>query len=112
MPKINKREIVSRLVEVPDKARRVFWAKEMSLLKRLEVKYPLEFLRALTFQKKFDSLAVFLGGGLVKELESRFYQFNYKPTMRDDKVDINAEKYGEDVNIPSKSKTVKDFLNE
>lgn len=113
MPKINKRNIVHKLVEVPEKGRRPFWAKEMTLLKRLESLYPLEFLAALSFPQKFNSLAVFLSGPLVKELESRFYQFNYKPKVSTpEKVDFRAEKHGPDITIASKPKTIKDFLYE
>jgi hypothetical protein len=113
MPKINKRDIIKSLVEVPPKGLRPFWAKEMTLLKRLEAKYPLEFIAVLKFPKKFESLAVLLGGPLVKELESRFYQFNYQPKMSTpEKVDFGAEKYGADLTIADKPKTVKDFLDE
>jgi len=113
MPKINKRSIIHNLVEVPSKGRRTFWAKEMTLLKKLEGKYPLDFLSALRFYKKFDSIAVFLSGPLAKELKSRYYQYNYRPKFSTpEKVDFRAEKYGEDVTIASKQKTVRDFLNE
>jgi hypothetical protein len=113
MPKINKREIIHNLVLVPNKGRRTFWAKEMTLLKRLESLYPLEFLAVLKFSKKFDSLAILLSGPLTKELKSRYYQYNYKPkSVTPQKIHLNAEKYGGDATITSKQKTVKDFLNE
>lgn len=112
MPKINQRDIVGNLVEIPDKSRRPFWAKEMTLLKKLLSKYPIEFLSVLKFSNKFDSLAVLCAGPLVKELESRYYQWQYISKPPVESIPKDAEKIGEDFIILRKQKTIKDFLNE
>jgi hypothetical protein len=112
MPKIKKKDIIFNLIDVPANGRRPFWAKEMTFLKRLEGKYPIEFLNVLKFSKKFDSLAILLTGPLAKELESRFFQFNYKPKISSTIIPPEAEKIGGDRIIIHKAKTTKDFLNE
>ena len=84
----------------------------MTLLKRLEAKYSLDFLKVVKFPNKFESLMLLSSGPLAKELDSRWYQFHWVPKMEEPKkVEITAEKIGQDVTIASKPKTIKDFLN-
>ena len=45
----NRKEILARLIEIPDKGKRAFWSREMMFLKKLEGRYSLDFLKVLTF---------------------------------------------------------------
>jgi hypothetical protein len=113
MPKLNKRDIVGQLIDIPEKGRRPFWAREMTFLKKLEEKYSLDFLKVLSFPRKFDSLAILLTGPLAVEVESRWKQFHFRPSMTvPKKIEKDADKFGDDVTIASEPKTIKDFLNE
>ena len=55
----NKRDIIFRLVEVPDKGRRPFFAREMKLLNDLCDRYSLEFMDIVDFGRKIDSMAYY-----------------------------------------------------
>ena len=65
----NKREILFRLLEVPDKGRRPFFAREMKMLNTLCERYSLEFMDIVSFTKKFDSLAYILSDKLKKKMD-------------------------------------------
>jgi len=110
--KIRRQDIIDRLVEVPDGSDRRFWAKEMTMLKRLEKRYNLEFLNELTFFKKVDSLMLLSSKELRPTLDLKFKKFNYRP-VKDPELEYNIseEKFGEDRQIEHAPKTTREFLN-
>ena len=108
----NKREILFRLLEVPDKGRRPFFAREMKMLNTLCERYSLEFMDIVSFTKKFDSLAYILSDKLKKKMDEKFRAFNFRVHFSKYKLYHIGEKVGEDAVIPPKNKTIKDFLNE
>ena len=108
----NKREILFRLLEVPDKGRRPFFAREMKMLNDLCERYSLEFMAIVDFGKKFDSLAYLVSEKLRGALDQKFRAFNFRVDLSKYEVYHIGEKVGEDKSLPQKRKTVKDFLDE
>jgi hypothetical protein len=108
----NKREIIFRLIEVPDKGRRPFFAREMKLLNDLCDRYSLEFMDIVNFGKKFDSLAYLVSPKLKGVLDEKFRAFNFKVDLSKYKTYDIGEKVGEDSVITPRKRTVKDFLDE
>ncbi len=108
----NKREIVFRLLEVPDKGRRPFFAREMKMLNDLCERYSLEFMNIVDFGKKFDSLAYLVSDKLKDTLDQKFRAFNFKVDLSKYEVYHIGDKVGEDGAVPPKRKTVRDFLDE
>ncbi len=108
----NKREIIFRLLEVPDKGRRPFFAREMKMLNGLCERYSLEFMNIVNFGKKFDSLAYLVSDKLKSTLDEKFRAFNFRVDLSKYEVYHIGEKVGQDKTIKPKKKTVKDFLNE
>lgn len=106
--KINKRNIVKNLVEVPVKADKSFWIKEMSILNKLSETYGIEFLAHLVPEKKVPSLAFYFAEWVQKKLESQRNQFYYRPE-KTPTIEL-TEKVGEDKVIKTK-KTLKEFLS-
>ena len=59
--KFKKRDVISRLIEIPKTQKRPFWAREMKMLNSLMEEFPnQEFWQKVRFTKKYDSLAYFL----------------------------------------------------
>lgn len=110
--KINKTKILQRLTEVPDKQKRIFYAREMKFLNALCERYSLEFMNIVDFGRKFDSLAYLVSPKLKTTLDVKFRAFNYK-FDKDQYPSYNlGEKSGEDRKATTKPKTIRDFLNE
>jgi len=111
--KINKKSIIIRLVELPKSGMRIFWPKEMTLLKKLEEKYSIEFLNELSLSKKYNSLAVLFNEDFAKEIDRRFKNFNYKPKSYEDfSCKVQKNKFDSDKQYNKPIKSIKDFLNE
>tara|TARA_R110002020_G_scaffold145558_7_gene319004 strand:- start:5156 stop:5491 length:336 start_codon:yes stop_codon:yes gene_type:complete len=109
---LNKREIIFRLLEVPDKGRRPFFAREMKMLNDLCDRYSQDFMSIVTFDKKFDSLAYLVSEKLKDVLDQKFRAFNFRVDFsKYPKYNIGS-KEGEDIKIKRRTKTIKDFLNE
>lgn len=110
--KLNKFKILSRLVDIPDKNKKIFYLKEFKLMKILTERYSLEFVSIIDFGKKFDSLAYLVSSKLKGTLDQKWRAFNYK-VDKSKYVEYNiGEKFGEDKIIKSRNKNTKDFLNE
>ena len=108
----NKREIIFRLLEVPDKGRRPFFAREMKMLNDLCERYSLEFMDIVDFGKKFDSLAYLVSEKLRDALDQKFRAFNFRVDLSKYQTYDVGEKVGEDAMVSPKRKTIRDFLNE
>ena len=110
--KINKRELLKKFVSFPKKDLRLFFAREMKLLNDLIEKYSIEFVQALSLDKKYESVAIILCESFKPEIDKRFTSFNYKTdySLYND-VAISENKSGEDSAVKFKPKTIRDFLN-
>jgi hypothetical protein len=106
--KINKQKLLDRLVEKPSQKIREWAMKEFTLLKRLEEKYPLEFLNQIKFPKKLPSLAVLYSDWGEKELAQKYRAYQYVPPL-EEKIELSQEKFGEDV-VVEKKLTLRNWL--
>ena len=110
--KINKKQLLKKFVEFPKTGIRLFFSREMHLLNALIERYSIEFVNALTLNKKFDSMAVIISDALKPEIDKRFRNFNYRiDHSKYEEIKLSDLKSGEDFQIKIKPKTVKDFLN-
>ena len=109
---LNKREILFRLLDVPEKGRRPFFAREMKMLNDLIERYSQEFMSCISFDKKFDSLAYLTSPKLKGTLDEKFRAFNFRVDLSRYEVYDIGEKVGHDKVVLPKKKTVKDFLDE
>lgn len=109
----NRKDILARLVIIPDKGKRPFWSREMMFLKKLEERYSLDFLKVITFPKKYDSLAYLVSKELKDTMDKKWKHFNYKVDISKYESYAIGEKCGKDY-IPedNKLKNTKKFLNE
>lgn len=86
--------------------------REMKFLNILCERYSLEFMNAMTFDKKLDSLAYLVSEKLKETLDKKFRAFNFKiDSSRYERYDI-GDKVGEDPLVERKKLTIKYFLNE
>jgi len=106
--KINRKKIISNLVEIPQEATIRFWQKEMTLLKRLEKKYGIDFLAQLQEEKKLPTLAFLFAEWKAKLLDIEHKEFYYNRLHKEDLS--TEEKIGNDAQIKVK-KTIKQFLS-
>lgn len=115
MPKTkgpNKRDILFRLLDVPAKGRRPFFAREMKMLNDLCERYSQDFMSIVDFGRKFDSLAYLVSDKLKQRLDEKFRAFNFRVDLSKYEVYDIGEKVGDDRFVRPKAKTVKDFLDE
>ncbi len=107
---IDKRQIILRLVEVPAKNKRPFWAKEMKLLNGLVEEYDNpRFWSKVKFSMIFPSLAYLKTEFGRRDLRRKYIEFNFDiaPTKE---YNLGG-KIGEDKSYIKKPKTIKDFLS-
>jgi hypothetical protein len=110
--KINKKHILAKLTLVPLKDKRLFYMREMKFLNILCERYSLEFMNAMTFDKKLDSLAYLVSDKLKDTLDQKFRAFNFKiDYSRYEQYHI-GDKVGDDPVMEKKKVTIKHFLNE
>ena len=110
MKKLNKRDLIKKLVVEPDKQKRMFWAREMKLLNDLMEMFPNEdFWRRVSINL-VPSLAVLRSGQGLKQIQKKYREFNYKIPP---KIEITlGEKSGDDKIISKKPKTIRQFIDE
>jgi hypothetical protein len=105
-----KKKVIEKLLNVPDKQKRLFWGREIKTLNILIEVYPeSKFWKGLTFPQKLDSMILFRSGYYQQELKRRYnlYKYNIPP-----KKEITlGDKTGKDYTSKKKVKTIKDFLS-
>ena len=107
----DKKKIIERLVDVPVKGRRPFWAREMTLLKRvLALQSNLKFWHKVSFGEKFPSLAYLLTDIGKGQIRRKYNEFSFEiPAVKSYNL---GEKIGEDKIVHRKKKTIRSFLAE
>ena len=104
--------MLARLVEIPEKNKRFFYAREMKMLNDLCDRYSEGFMMIVSFDKKFDSLAYLVSPKLKDLLDQKFRAFNYVVDKSKYPEYNLGEKTGKDIITKKNKKTTKDFLNE
>ena len=111
MAKLNKKQIVLRLITPPSTIKGAFWTKEYGILKRLMKKYPNEdFWQKIHFENGWDSLVILQSDYGQSILDKKYKEFNYK-IPEYSKIEL-TDKSGCDKIIKNKPKTIRGFLNE
>jgi len=109
--KLNKKQIVLRLITPPKSIKGAFWTREYGILKRLMQKYPNEeFWQKIHFENDWDSLVILQSDYGKSLLDKKYKEFNYK-IPEYDKIEL-TNKSGCDKVITRKPKTIRGFLNE
>jgi len=108
--KLNKRDLIKKLVVEPDKQKRMFWAREMKLLNDLLEMFPnQDFWKRMTIDK-VPSLAMLRSDYGLEKIRKKYREFNYKIP---EKIEIPlGEKTGEDKILSKKPKTIRQFIDE
>jgi hypothetical protein len=89
-----------------------FWGREMKILKSVLKEFPdKEFWQKVEFDKKFKSLATVLGDIGKIFVKRRYGEFHYKPKIIKT-PEIYDEKFGKDLDIEKKKRSIKDYFNE
>lgn len=86
--------------------------REMKFLNILCERYSLEFMNAMTFDKKLDSLAYLVSDKLKDTLDQKFRAFNFKVDYSRYEQYHIGDKVGDDPVVEKKKVTIKHFLNE
>lgn len=106
--KINRQEIIAKLIFIPLEADKRFWQKEMVFFKRLEKKFSIDFWAQFQPDQKFPTLAFYFAKWKQKLLEIEFKEFYYSRLHQQDFS--TEQKIGKDAKITTK-KTIKQFLS-
>lgn len=110
MPKLNKKEIVLRLITPPKSIKGPFWSREYKILNDLMALFPDEnFWSKVNFDRGWDSLLIFKSEYGLSLLKKKYKQFHYKPPEYK-KIEL-TKKSGCDKIIDKKPKTIRDFLS-
>ena len=110
MPKLNKKEIVLRMISPPKNIRGAYWSREYKILNELMELFPSEdFWQKVNFNQDWDSLLIFKSEYGMSLLKRKYKEFNFKiPNFEKIKL---TKKSGRDKIISQKPKTIRDFLS-
>ena len=108
--KFSKRDIVQKLVIVPKKARRAFWAKQMAIFNKLLAKFPSKkFWQKVCFGKKYEGMEYLFSEYGLELVEKKYRDFHYQiPTAPS--FEFSKEKIGPSPVLTTKPANLKDFL--
>ncbi len=107
----DKKKIIERLLNVPAKQKRMFWAREMKFLNDFLKKYPdMGFWSKVSFGAKLDSLLLLKGETGEQQLRKKFLEYKY--IIPDKKTYNIGKKSGKDIDVNPPPKTLKEFLKQ
>ena len=105
---MNKKQILSKILNSPSYKNPAFWKKQYRLLNALLKKFPdLEFWKSLNVNK-VNCLTLYCGENLY-ELQELYKKFIFQPEFKNPEINI-GEKVGEDYNKTNKPRNIKQFL--
>jgi hypothetical protein len=106
----DKKEVISRLVEIPKTGKRPFWAREVKFLNDLlEVYSKIDFWKKVSFFKKFESLLALKGDYGKKVLRKKYLEYNFI-IPEEKRIELEEFKSGEDFDLKPKKDTIRKFL--
>ena len=110
MKKLNKRDLIKKIVKEPNQQKRMFWAREMKLLNDLMQMFPNEDFWQRMSIDKVPSLTMLRSGYGLSSIKKKYLDFNYKiPNKKEIPL---GDKTGEDKVISKKTKTIRQFIDE
>lgn len=105
---MNKRELLKKLLRVPNKTNKSFWGKQFRILNSLLKKFPdIKFWEQLVVVK-VDCLTLYAGED-ANGIADQYKKYIFQPELKNIEVKL-GEKTGEDYNTTVKPKTIKEFL--
>lgn len=108
--------LIKKFVNVEFYQNKYFWPKEMKFMSKLIKAYGIDFLEWLNppSNYKLTSLIYFFTPQGENYLSDQLFEYKKAKTdltPKSEKIDLQKEKVGEDIQIYSKPKSLKDFLN-
>lgn len=108
--KFSKREVIQKLVVVPKKARRAFWAKQMAIFNKLLDKFPSKkFWQKVCFGKKYEGMEYLFSEYGLELVEKKYRDFHYK-IPPPPSFEFSDQKLGSAPKFSGQPTNVKDFL--
>lgn len=105
-----KKDVISRLVNLPTSNKRAFWGRELKSLNELIKLYPKEdFWKVVELPQKLDSIILLRSGYYATVIKNLYNRFNF--VIKKPKKITLGEKAGEDYTPKTETKTLKDFLS-
>ena len=105
-----KKQIISKIIDVPKYEKRVFWNIQFKFLNDLYKLYPdFYFWKLLRFNKKFESINYFFCEHGKEILHKKFMEYSY--IIPEKNKIIIGKKCGKDYTSKKKPSTIRDFLN-
>ena len=109
MPNLNKKQILERIITIPDRGRRDFWKREYKLLNDLMAIYPdIDFWEKVRFHQEWDSIKILKSEYGKNLLEKKYREFHYIVPIKEQY--ILGGKCGSDKEINKNPKTIQEFL--
>ena len=105
----HKKEIIERLVTIPLKQKRFFWAREMKFLNDFIEEYAdFSFWKKITLEEKLESLLLLKGDWGKKMLKKKYLEYKY--VIPENKSYNIGSKTRTDFKVKAAPRTIKDFL--
>lgn len=110
MVKLNKKQIVLKLITPPSTIKGAFWSREYKILNKLMEEFPCsDFWQKVNFNNGWDSMVIFQSKYGKSLLEKKYKEYHYKipeqPTIK------LTEKQGKDKTINKKPRTIRGLLS-
>ncbi len=105
---MNKKELLKKLLHIPQKVHPSFWGKQFRILNSLLKKFPDPKFWEQIVVVKVDCLTLYAGED-ANGIAYKYKKYIFQPELKNIEVQI-GEKTGQDYNIIVKPKSIKDFL--
>ena len=107
--RVNKKDILKKLISAPKEQSNSFWAREYKLLKTILKKYPdLSFWEAFEIKEKPPSLKCLLNENFYRYVD-RYYK-KHIPKIKNPEIKL-GQKEGRKMKINNKIKTIRKFID-
>lgn len=115
-PRSNNHYLINKFVTLEFSIDKGFWPREMKFAGQLLKKYGYDFLAWLPIPSgyKIPSLVWFLSPAGKSYMTEQSYEYQKQKgnlTLQKEEIPLTETKIGEDVELITKPKTLKDFLN-
>ena len=109
MAKLNKKEIVLRIITPPKTIKGPFWTREYKILNDLLLEFSnIDFWEKVNFNQDWDSLLILKSPYGQSILRKKYKEFHY--TLPKEEKILLKNKSGKDKAINIKPKTIRGFL--